>query len=158
MILYLQKYLLMMSLMIYFQNVLECCLNLVPVLIIDEFSVLYAKADLNTKDSLLGALRGMKQDKLTCNMHSFLGLGTYSITQLIGDSTSSPFSVRESIECPPLSLNDVQVLFKEYSADTGRIIDQDVIDDIWYKTGGHAGTVSFIGKAIDEHEEIRTIL
>ena len=126
------------------------------VLIIDEFSDLYAKADLATKDSLLGVLRSMKQNKTIHNLDSFLGVGTFSITQLIG-STGSPFSVSDSIECPTLSLNEVSKLFKEYSSDSRRKIDQVIIDDIWDRTRGHVGSVSFLGRCIAEHPSIRSI-
>lgn len=141
-----------------FQEIFSKSTNLLPrptVLILDEFSDLYAKSDVATKDSILGVLRAMKQDKSTHNLHSFLGLGTFSIMQLIGD-TGSPFSVRESVECPPLSSDDVTKLFKEYSSNSRRTIDQDVIDDIWNKTSGHAGSVSFIGRSIAEHGSIRS--
>ena len=141
-----------------FKRIFAKSTNILPrptVLIIDEFSDLYAKSDRRTKDSILGVLRSMSQDKTTHNLHSFLGLGTFNITQLIG-YTGSPFSVRESVECPPLSSDDVTKLFKEYSSNSKRTIDQDVIDDIWYKTSGHAGSVSFIGRSISEHRSIRS--
>jgi len=121
------------------------------VIFIDEFDEIYFKSDETTQDSLLGALRGIKQDQSNFCVRSFVGIGSFSVLNLLG-GTGSPFSVREAILCPNLSEEQVRTLFKEY-ADTRRIvIDPNVISDIYYRTSGHAGSVSFFGKFIDEHD------
>lgn len=124
------------------------------ILVIDEFDVVYTKGDDATQGSLLGALRKMKQDKKQFSVQSFFGIGTFSILNLTG-GTGSPFSVRDAVQCPNLSEEQTKILFKEYADDREKLIDSDVISDIFYRTDGHAGSISFMGKLIDEHHLVK---
>ena len=91
------------------------------VLIVDEFDTLYTLSDSSTQRSLLigiSALRSIKQDKNDYILKSFIGIGTFSILKLLtGGFGSSPFSVRDTMQCPTLSKEQVETLFKEYADD-----------------------------------------
>ena len=121
------------------------------VMIIDEFDKLYTFSDSSTQDSILSALRSIKQDKNDYILKSFIGIGTFSILKLTGGSL---FAVRDTMQCPTLSKEQVESLFEEYANDRKKTIDPSVISDIYYRSDGHAGSISFLGKLIDEGQDI----
>ncbi|CAG8754991.1 5806_t:CDS:2, partial [Dentiscutata heterogama] len=63
--------------------------------------------------------------------------------------TTSPFNVQEPFRNPNFTMKQVQFLYKQFSDEFKLTIDQEVIDDIYMQTNGHAGLVCLCGRAID---------
>jgi hypothetical protein len=118
------------------------------VLFIDEFDKLYT-AKTEVIDSVLGALRGMKQHRSNYCLHSMVGIGPFSILQLSSRS-SSPFNVRHAVQSPYWTHEEVTCLFREFEDECGLKLDARIIDDVFTRTGGHSGLVCLCGKAMDE--------
>eukprot|EP01128_Nolandella_sp_AFSM9_P007604 TRINITY_DN421_c0_g1_i5.p1 TRINITY_DN421_c0_g1~~TRINITY_DN421_c0_g1_i5.p1 ORF type:complete len:618 (+),score=132.83 TRINITY_DN421_c0_g1_i5:76-1929(+) len=122
--------------------------NLPVVLFIDEFDKLYRAPD-EVADSILDVLRGIKQERAAYCLQSVVAIGPFSILELTGRS-SSPFNVREAVQAPYFTLEEVKELFNIYEEKKGFELDQRIVEDIFTRTAGHAGLVSRCGKAIDE--------
>lgn len=121
------------------------------VLFVDEFdSLVDTPGEHNA--SILGTLRGLKQSAETHRLHCVVIVGVFSIVRL-NTKRSSPFNVGEAVAAPFLTLGQVNEMFGDYLGCRGFQIDAEVINDIYERTGGHAGLVNLCGKAIDE--EIR---
>eukprot|EP01128_Nolandella_sp_AFSM9_P007600 TRINITY_DN421_c0_g1_i1.p1 TRINITY_DN421_c0_g1~~TRINITY_DN421_c0_g1_i1.p1 ORF type:complete len:618 (+),score=126.91 TRINITY_DN421_c0_g1_i1:76-1929(+) len=118
------------------------------VLFIDEFDLLY-QAPNEVVDSILNVVRGMKQRREAYCLQSVVAIGPFSILELTGRS-SSPFNVREAVQAPYFTLEEVKELFRIYEEKKGFELDQRIVEDIFTRTAGHAGLVSRCGKAIDE--------
>lgn len=119
------------------------------VLFVDEFDfLLYGKEEMRT--SFLDALREMKQNRNVYWLQSFIGIGPLKITDVIKATKISPFNVSESILAPTFTKEETQNLFKEYCNEYRFQISDAVIEDIFMRTGGHAGHTCFCGKMIHE--------
>ncbi|CAG8754795.1 15930_t:CDS:2, partial [Cetraspora pellucida] len=62
--------------------------------------------------------------------------------------TASPFNINEPFQNPNFTLEQVQFLYKEFADEYELTIDQEVIEDIYIQTNGHAGLVCLCGRAI----------
>ncbi|CAG8579540.1 8880_t:CDS:2 [Gigaspora rosea] len=62
--------------------------------------------------------------------------------------TTSPFNVNEPFQNPNFTLEQVQFIYKEFANEYELTIDQEVIEDIYIQTNGHAGLVCLCGRAI----------
>ena len=76
------------------------------VIFVDEFDLLYYAKDESVIDDVLNVLRGIKQTKETSSLHSFVGIGPFSILQLTGRS-ASPFNIRHALRSPNYEETDV---------------------------------------------------
>lgn len=119
------------------------------VLFVDEFDMLYSVASDEVQDSMLNVLRHLKQRPDLSNLQAFVGIGPYSVLQLIGKS-SSPFNIRDAIKSPPLTLEQVEDLFQQFEKERGMSLDKRIVLDVYARTEGHAGCVCYCGKVIDE--------
>lgn len=117
------------------------------VLFIDEFDLLYSAPPVC--DSVLHALRGLKQSHAKTCLHSVVTVGPFSILKLTS-RTGSPFNVADSVVSPPFNLEQVQRLFAQLEAARGCKLDADIALDVHERTDGHTGLVGFCGKMLDE--------
>ncbi|CAI2200524.1 7512_t:CDS:2, partial [Funneliformis geosporum] len=118
------------------------------VLFIDEYDTLDTAND-DVKSSFLKVIRGIKARKDEYAIWSINAVGPFSILHLSSkETTTSPFNVREPFQNPNFTLEQVQILFKEFADEERIIIDQEIVKDIYKRTNGHAGLVCLCGKAI----------
>ncbi|RIA91896.1 hypothetical protein C1645_875149 [Glomus cerebriforme] len=121
------------------------------VLFIDEFDILYEAND-DIKSSFLKVVRGIKTRKEEFAIWSINAVGPFSILHLSSKKvTSSPFNIKEPFQNPNFTLEQVQILFKEFADEERIIIDQEIVKDIYIRTNGHAGLVCLCGKVISLH-------
>src|ERR1700722_882712 len=107
------------------------------VILLDEFSELY-KARNSTRDEVLRAIRGIKQNLNTYTISSIIAAGTFSIVHLNPTPLEniSPFNVSDAIQSPNFSREETERLFNEFARDKGITIDDEVVSDIWDKSNG----------------------
>jgi hypothetical protein len=110
------------------------------VLFVDEFDVLY-KAPNEIQDSILSALRAMKQRCESYCLQSFVGIGPFSILNLIG-KFFSPFNVREAVQVKFWTLKEVKQLFDQFTEARRMKLDDSIVEDIFERTGGYVNCVS----------------
>ncbi|CAG8734422.1 46043_t:CDS:2, partial [Gigaspora margarita] len=118
------------------------------VLFIDEFDMLYHATE-DVLSSCLNTLRGIQGTKENYAIWSVVAIGPFSILYLNSNNfTTSPFNVNEPFKNPNFTLEQVQFLYKEFEDEYNLTIDQEVIEDIYTQTNGHAGLVCLCGRAI----------
>ncbi|RHZ88674.1 hypothetical protein Glove_21g216 [Diversispora epigaea] len=119
------------------------------ILFVDEFDKLYEATD-EVRSSCLETFRGIKNMKQDFSIHSIVTIGPFSILRIsMKKSTTSPFNVQEPFRNPNFTIKQVQFLYKQFADEFKLTIDQEVIDDIYIQTNGHAGLVCLCGRAID---------
>ncbi|CAG8579474.1 12231_t:CDS:2, partial [Cetraspora pellucida] len=118
------------------------------VLFIDEFDMLYHATE-DVLSLCLNTLRSIKGTKENYAIWSVVAIGPFSILYLNSNNfTTSPFNVNEPFKNPNFTLKQVQFLYKEFEDKYNLTIDQEVIEDIYTQTNGHAGLVCLCGRAI----------
>ncbi|RHZ81155.1 hypothetical protein Glove_123g146 [Diversispora epigaea] len=119
------------------------------VLFVDEFDKLYEATD-EVRSSCLGTLRSIKNMKQNFSIHSIVVIGPFNILCISTKKlTTSPFNVQEPFRNPNFTMKQVQFLYKQFADEFKLTIDQEVINDIYMQTNGHAGLVCLCGRAID---------
>ncbi len=119
------------------------------VLFVDEFDLLLYGEE-KTRASFLDALREMRNNRGTYCLHSFVGIGPLKIIDVTKATMLSPFNVSESILTPTFTKEETTTIFKEYSEEYQVQLPDSVIEDIFTRTGGHAGHTCLCGKEIHE--------
>ena len=119
------------------------------VLFVDEFDLLLYGEE-KTRAVFLDCLAELKKNR---NLHSFVAIGPLKII----DVTKETKIFSESIlTCPTFTWEETQHLFLEYANEYNCQISDLVVQDIWKRTGGHAGQICLCGKVI--HETIKNKL
>jgi hypothetical protein len=119
------------------------------LIFVDEFDLLYQSGNQKVIDNLLNVLRAIKQTKSTSSLHSFVGVGPFSILKLTGMS-ASPFNIRFALPTPSFSEIQVIELFDQVKEDYGKIFDDRIPIDIFERTSGHRGLICLCGKHLLE--------
>ncbi|CAG8740359.1 16435_t:CDS:2, partial [Dentiscutata erythropus] len=118
------------------------------VILFDEFDMLYNA----TEDVLilcLTTLHGIKASKQDYAICSVIAIGPFSIMHLNSNNLiMSPFNINEPFQNPNFSLEQVQFIYKEFADEYELTIDQEVVEDIYIQTNGHAGLICLCGCAI----------
>ncbi|CAG8769663.1 2587_t:CDS:2, partial [Cetraspora pellucida] len=118
------------------------------VILLDEFDMLYSATE-DVRTSCLTTFHGIKASKQNYAIRSVIAIRTFSILQLNSNNlTTSLFNVNEPFRNPNFTLEQVQFLYKEFSDEYELTIDQEVIENIYVRTNGHAGLVCLCGRAI----------
>ena len=105
------------------------------VLLIDEFSELY-RAPPIIRNEFLRTFRIIRSDT-SFGIRSIIVAGTYSILHLNPtDTTLSPFNISESVANTYFSVEDTRKLFSLFAQDNDIVIDDAVVDDVWFKSNG----------------------
>jgi hypothetical protein len=119
------------------------------LIFVDEFDLLYHSENKAVIDSFLNVLRGIKQTKTTSSLHSFVGIGPFSILKLTGMS-ASPFNILCALRSPHYTETQVIELFDQVKEDYGNIFDDRVPIDVFERTSGHRGLIGLCGKSLLE--------
>ncbi|CAG8533039.1 7031_t:CDS:2, partial [Paraglomus occultum] len=123
------------------------------ILFIDEFDKLHDAPE-DVHDEVLEtfhAIRNNSQDFIISAIVAVV-IGTFSILYIDTSFKTSPFNIKESIWNHNHSLDQVQELYNQFASDTKMKIDQEVIEDIYFQTNGHATLylVCLCGRVIEE--------
>jgi len=66
-----------------------------------------------------------------------VAIGTFGILRLNSDEVyESPFNVRDPVQNPYLTKDQVKALFEEYASNKKLEVKPDVIEDIYWQTNG----------------------
>jgi hypothetical protein len=106
------------------------------VLLIDEVSKLY-HAPSHIRDDFLRALRGIRSHSTGYGICSVIAAGTFNILYLNpSDTRIAPFNVSDGVASPCFGLDETRKLFSLFAKDRGIMIDDDVVDDVWFNSNG----------------------
>jgi len=118
--------------LVYFQKLEERNV----VLLFDEFSELF-RAPPHIRDELLRTFRGIRSHPVGYAICSIMAAGTFSILDLNPtDNRISPFNISDQVANPYFCLNETKELFSLFAKDNDIIIDDEVVEDIWFKSNG----------------------
>ncbi|CAG8831202.1 16349_t:CDS:2, partial [Cetraspora pellucida] len=106
------------------------------VILLDEFDMLYSAME-DVRTSCLTTFRSIKPSKQNYAIRSIIAIGIFSILHLNSNNlTTSPLNVNEPFRNPNFTLEQVQLLYKEFTDEYELTIDQEVIEDIYIQTNG----------------------
>jgi hypothetical protein len=94
-------------------------------------------------------LRGIKQTRKMSCLHSFVGIGPFSILELT-ERTVWPFNIQHALRSPNFEEKDVVELLAQVKEDYGNIFDDRIPLDIFARTSGHRGLTGFCGMCLLE--------
>ncbi len=119
------------------------------ILIIDEFDAL----EECVIAKLAHAFREIYLKLKNCeegNKPMLQGLALIGIRSVLGieNKKGSPFNIQNSLRIPQLTYNEVNKMFKDYTLEHNQVIDQDVIDILFYETQGQPGLTSWFGELL----------
>ena len=125
------------------------------VLMLDEFDALNEEAI----SDLAGAFRniyirrrdqvGVPTEEKEYLLH---GVGLIGVRAVLGveSSSGSPFNVQRSLHIPNLTFEEVDYMYHWYERESGQVVEQEVIDRVYYETQGQPGLVSWLGELLTE--------
>jgi len=125
------------------------------ILIMDEFDALQPEVI----KAIVGTLRNIyihrqkESDKNATEKHYRLhGVALIGVRSVLGieSRSGSPFNVQRSINIPNLTYEEVNDLFQQYIEASGQLIEQDVIDRIYYELRGQPGLTCWFGELLTE--------
>lgn len=134
----------------FFEKLTSFLKNQRVVLIIDEFDGI-------PQGAVKGFLRSLRRiylsGKTRCP-HSVGIVGIKNIIQLHYDRSISPFNIQQEFHLPNFTLEQVQELFEQYTAEVGQVFVRDVITAIHKQTDGQPVLVSRFGQLLTEELNI----
>lgn len=117
------------------------------ILILDEFDSL-------PTSMISGVANVFRNIYLQRQTEEFLlhGVALIGVRAVLGveNVTGSPFNVQRSIHIPNLTYEEVDSMFHWYERESGQMINQDVIDRIFYEVRGQPGLTSWFGELLTE--------
>ena len=139
-----------------FQNVFHKSLLKKPlILILDEFDALEEDAI----SAIVGAFRNIynirqaQSDKKSHEkdylLHSVALIGVRAVLG-IENKKGSPFNVQRSLHIPNLTFSEVENMFRWHEKESGQLVEQEVIDRLFYETRGQPGLTSWFGELLTE--------
>ncbi len=125
------------------------------VLILDEFDAL-PEADIQACANAFRDMyiqRSVESARPSAERHYRLhGLALIGVRAVLGveNTTGSPFNVQRSMHIPNLTEAEVNEMYHWYERESGQVVEQAVIDRIFYETQGQPGLVSWLGELLTE--------
>ncbi|MEM7131755.1 MAG: AAA-like domain-containing protein [Chloroflexota bacterium] len=125
------------------------------ILIMDEFDALQPQVI----KSVAGVLRNIyihrqKQSEKSAMEKYYLlhGVALIGVRSVLGleSKSGSPFNTQRSINIPNLTEAEVNDLFQQYITASGQVIEQDVIDRVYYELRGQPGLTCWFGELMTE--------
>ena len=125
------------------------------ILILDEFDALdeaYIDAFANEFRNMY-IRRANETDKDSGEKSNLLhGLALIGVRSVLGieNISGSPFNVQRSIHIPNLTFEEVESMYHCYERESGQLVEQAVIERVFYETQGQPGLVSWFGELLTE--------
>ncbi|HHN93361.1 MAG TPA: hypothetical protein ENK17_01210, partial [Anaerolineae bacterium] len=125
------------------------------ILILDEFDALTPAAI----DGIVAVFRNIyikrcDQGRRPSAEKDFLlhGVALVGVRAVLGveSVTGSPFNVQRSVHIPNLTLDEVEEMFRWYERESGQVVEDEVIERVYYETRGQPGLVSWLGELLTE--------
>jgi hypothetical protein len=124
------------------------------ILILDEFDALIEDAI----TGIVGAFRNIwnsrrKDPKPSAEKDDLLhGAALIGVRSVLGveNVKGSPFNVQRSVRTPHLTFEETESMFQWYGRESGQVVEQAVIDRVFYETRGQPGLVSWLGELLTE--------
>ncbi len=125
------------------------------ILILDEFDAL-AEEGINT---IVGAFRNIyihrrdESDKTTEQKTYLLhGVALIGVRSVLGieNQTGSPFNVQRSVHVSNLTYDEVKGMFKDYEAESGQAVEEEVIRVLYDEMLGQPGLTCWFGELLTE--------
>ena len=135
----------------FFEKLTSFLRNQKIVLIIDEFDAI-------PRDAVKGFLRSLRRIYLSGRTrcpHSVGIIGIKNIIQLDYDRSISPFNIQQEFHLPNFTLEQVQELLAQYTAEVGQAFAPDVITAIHKQTAGQPVLVNRLAQILTEEMDIR---
>ncbi len=122
------------------------------ILIIDEFDSLSE----NVINDIAGVFRNIYHSRKadtapsSCKEYLLHGLALIGVRSVVGieNESGSPFNVQRSLRVHNLNESEVCAMYNWYQEESGQIVEQEVIERIFYITNGHPGLVSWFGELL----------
>jgi hypothetical protein len=127
----------------------KCFLKKQVILLIDEIDILAKVPEINRME-FTTSLRAYKQATANNCLRSCLVVTNYIGSYFHDTLGTSLFNVSNTIDAPYFSLDDIRMLFKQYTEQESISIDKRIITDIFLQTSGAQGLVAMYGKGLDE--------
>ncbi|MCP4150254.1 MAG: ATP-binding protein [bacterium] len=125
------------------------------ILILDEFDTLSEEAI----GTIVSAFRNIhikradESDKSTKQksylLYSVALIGVRSVLG-IESAKGSPFNIQRSLNIPNLTHNEVVGMFRWYEKESGQKVENTVIDQLFYETGGQPGLICWFGELLTD--------
>ena len=115
------------------------------ILIIDEFD----KLPNDVLNNLVSLFRGMYLNSKQYLLH---GLALVGVRAALGveSKSGSPFNIQRSLHITNLSFDEVQNMFEQYQEESKQTIDPLVVQNLYEKTQGQPGLVSWFGELLTQ--------
>ena len=122
------------------------------VLLIDEFDGI-------PSDAVMGFLHSLRrvyvsEQRETRCPHSVCIVGVKNVAQLNYDRTISPFNIQEEFHLPGFTLEQVQELLGQYTAEVGQPFEPEVLATLHRQTGGQPFLVNRLAQLLTQDMEI----
>ncbi|MBK8259631.1 MAG: hypothetical protein IPK82_44115 [Polyangiaceae bacterium] len=111
------------------------------ILCIDEFDSLPRKVI----DRLVALFRNIHLHRGGYFLHSLALVGVRSVLG-VDSPRGSPFNVQRSLPIPNLTREEVTDLFSQYQAESGQVVEPQVVNAVFEVTRGQPGLVSWFGE------------
>ncbi len=113
------------------------------ILFIDEFDSL----PLHVIDQVITMFRNIYLDRDNYLLH---GLALIGVQAVLGSHKGLPFNIQRSLNIPNLTQEETEELFRQYQNESGQNIEPEVLENIFKKTKGQPGLVSWFGELLTE--------
>ncbi len=115
------------------------------ILFIDEFDSL----PLHVIDRLVTLFRDMYLNRDHYVLHGLALIGVRAVLG-VGSRRGSPFNIQRALNVPNLTYKETEELFFCYQEESGQEIDPRVVENVFEKTDGQPGLVSWFGELLTE--------
>lgn len=92
---------------------------------------------------------GKPDAEKSCLLHGLALIGVRTVLG-IENTTGSPFNVQRNVHIPNLTHAEVEGMFQWYAQESGRQVEQAVIDRLYAETNGHPGLTCWFGELLTE--------
>ncbi len=115
------------------------------IVFIDEFDSLPQ----HVIDRLVTLFRDMYLKRDQYIIHGLALIGVRAVLGM-GSHKGSPFNIQRALNIPNLTQEETEELFRQYRDESGQNIDHQVVENVFKKTKGQPGLVSWFGELLTE--------
>jgi hypothetical protein len=85
----------------------------------------------------------------SCLLH---GLALVGVRAVLGieSRSGSPFNVQRSMHVPNLTFDEVEAMFKWYEQESGQLVEDQIVERLYYVTRGQPGLIGWFGELLTE--------